>query len=141
MSDISRRVNEVITDTPPGISNVTEWCKKEYCWDKVKATSIDLPEEFCSELISMDEVLTDQKDAKKIQKIDNGIVAQGKVVEMGSDKWKSAATWGVHEKLLSPDDLGILKTACQMPLKVPSEKQSIRLLEILERLQENGFPP
>ena len=140
IADIARRVNDVITDTPPGISNVTEWCKKELCWDKVKSVNIELNSDFLAELISKDEVSLDQKDAKKVRKIDNGIEAQGKVYDIGSDKWKNASTWGIHEKLLTPDDMGILRIACQLPLKIPTEKQSIRLLEILERLQENGFP-
>ena len=40
--------------------------------------------------------------------------------------------------LLSPDDQGILDVAISIPAKVPSEKQSLRTIEILQRLREEG---
>jgi len=39
---ISRVVHGVITN-PPGGGNVTEWCKKEGCWDRVKESVVVLP--------------------------------------------------------------------------------------------------
>ncbi len=136
---VAKKVNDVIIDTPSGTSNVTEWCKKLGCWSKVAPLDIKLSDEFEAELINIDELKQVKKDAKKIQKIDGGIKAQEKVLEIGSNGWKEALEWGNNNRLLSPDDTSFMKVAVKIPRSIPSEKQSERLLKILARLEEDGF--
>ncbi len=77
-------VHDGITQFAPGISNVTEWCKKELCWQQLQKKAATLwkllPDGFKLELASKDEVDDEKKEARKIQKSDNGIAAQQKVV-------------------------------------------------------------
>ncbi len=40
---IARQVHQIITNPPAG-GNVTEWCKKEACWRRVRELEIDLPD-------------------------------------------------------------------------------------------------
>ena len=40
--------------------------------------------------------------------------------------------------LLSPTDQGILDVAISHPAKIPTEKQSLRTIEIFRRLREEG---
>ena len=68
----------------------------------------------------------------------NGIEAQTVVVRAGSALWSDVKVWGMSKRLLSPDDQGILDVAISMPARVPSEKQSLRTIEILQRLREEG---
>lgn len=49
---------------------------------------------------------------------------------MGNTKIKS---------IITPKELGILAIAAQIPNKIPTEKQSIILLEIYEKALEEGF--
>jgi hypothetical protein len=48
---IARAVNDCIQDTPEGITNVTEWCKKTQCWINVKHIDYALDAKMLSELI------------------------------------------------------------------------------------------
>ena len=32
---VARQVHEILVHPPPGISNVTEWAKKQACWERV----------------------------------------------------------------------------------------------------------
>jgi hypothetical protein len=52
---VARLVNDNITNPEAGISNVTEWCKKELCWLRLQKKFSELesilPQEFKSELI------------------------------------------------------------------------------------------
>lgn len=61
--------NDSIVQTPPGISNVTEWCKKDACWTGLQAKIGELetsfPSGFLNRLISHAEQETRMKDAKK----------------------------------------------------------------------------
>ena len=69
----------------------------------------------------------------------NDIEAQMVVVQAGSALWSDVKVWGMSKGLLSATDQGILDVAISMPDKVPSEKQSVRTIEILQRPHEEGF--
>ena len=136
-------VNERIIHPPSGISNVTEWCKKEACWtgleSEIEILKDSLPEKFWSILVSHDESRNTMKDAEKTQKIDNGIDAQKKALEIGAEQW-STIFQGLSEKgCLSAKEAGILKVAQQIPARIPSEKQSLILMDILEKARVEGL--
>ena len=59
--------------------------------------------------------------------------------QAGPALWSDVKVWGMSNGLLSPDDQGILNVAISMPAKVPSEKQSFRAIEILQRLPEDEW--
>jgi len=46
---------------------------------------------------------------------------------------------GTSRRLLSPKEAGILRIAEQMPEKIPTEKQSVVLIEILGKAQQEGI--
>lgn len=139
LEDVSSEIQEIITDTPENISNVTEWCKREGCWLKVKTFDMDLSEDFISELVAKDDISIARKEAKKIQNIDNGINCQKKVIAIGPEKWKEISMFGLSTKHLSEKDLGILKIAVSMPARIPTESQCKYLIKLLERLKEEGL--
>lgn len=136
-------VNESIIQPPAGISNISEWCKKDACWDGIRARIADLerrlPETFGADLVPLEEQKARAKEARQTQKIDNGIDAQKKVIEVPAEKWALILQEGVKRKLLSPKEIGILKIAQQIPLRIPSEKQSAVLIEVLGKAAEEGI--
>jgi hypothetical protein len=68
---IARAVNDCIQDTPVGITNVTEWCKRTQCWSNVQHIDYDLDSKMLSELIDYSQQMSKQKPVKKVQKIDD----------------------------------------------------------------------
>ncbi len=139
----ARLVSDDITNPEAGISNVTEWCKKELCWSRLqgKVNELDrlLPKKFGSELISRTEVAEEKRSARKTQKIDNGIEAQKQVLKISGAKWKSLLHRARGEGLLTPKETGILQIAAQIPRKIPSEKQSIILVGLLGKVEQEGI--
>ena len=136
-------VNERIVHPPSGISNVTEWCKKDACWtglqSDIEILKASLPAGFGGNLVSLDENDKKMKEARKTQKIDNGIDAQKRSLEIGAQQW-TIIYQGLSEKGgLSPKEAGVLNIAQQIPNKVPSEKQSMVLMEILEKARAEGL--
>ncbi len=136
---IAKIVNERIQDTPEDITNVTEWCKREQCWKLIQDLSIPLKKELVAELLDSDEMTELQKDAEKIQKIDNGIITQQYVLEKGAAYWKQIAEYGLKSKILSPKEMGIIEIACEIPKKIPTEKQSEVLIQIEKKVEKEGF--
>ena len=136
----AKSVHDVIVDPPEGIRNVTEWAKQQACWNRVMRLQVKWPEVLDTELVSSVERDEVKRAAVKDQRMLNGIEAQTVVVRAGSALWSDVKVWGMSKKLLSPADQGILDVAISMPAKVPSEKQSLRTFEILQRLREEGCP-
>lgn len=143
LSIIAKAVNDDITKPAQGISNISEWCKKDACWTRIQAQidriEPELPDEFWDELVSADEAATEAKSAKKTQKIDNGIDAQRRVLAIPASHWVSIQHALLAKRLLSPKEVGILKIAAQMPSKIPTEKQCAVLLETIEKARGEGI--
>ena len=136
---VAEAVHGVLINPPSTISNVTEWAKKQACWDRVSKLEIEWPEKFLNELISIDEKNAVARAARREQKQLGGIEAQISVTKAGPEFWADALAWGQKRKLLTHKEAGVLKLAAQIPRKVPSEAQSERVVKTLLKLQEEGY--
>lgn len=140
---ISKVVNDDITQPTAGVSNISEWCKKDACWSRIQTRiseiEASLPAEFWGELISADEVAADAQSAKRTQKIDNGIDAQKQVLNIPALQWAHLSSALSRKQLVTPKEAGILSIAAQIPKKIPTEKQSLVLLEILSKARAEGI--
>lgn len=134
----TKAAHDVIVDPPAGIRNVTEWAKQQACWNRVTALEIRWPEQFLDELITSEEQRENRRSAVKDQRILNGIEAQTAVVNAGRELWRNVREWGASRKLLTPTEAGILDVAASIPVRVPSEKQSLRALETLRKMHAEG---
>ncbi|WDV26951.1 AIPR family protein [Aeromonas caviae] len=136
ISIVSKAVNDDIINPPPGISNISEWCKKDACWARIQdrtETLINLlSSDFYERLLSFDEQSVNMRSAKQTQRIDNGIEAQKKVLAVPAVEWKRIHQLLNEKGLLTPKQDSVLKVAMQIPSKCPTEKQSLALLEIIE---------
>ncbi len=143
MVTIATAVNEDITRPPQGISNISEWCKREGCWtrllDQVDHITELLPEAFWTDLASVEDNRHEAKAARQTQKIDNGIEVQRQVFEVPPAHWSAILREGSSRRLLTPKEVGILQIAAQMPAKIPTERQSVILIEILNKAHQEGF--
>ncbi len=139
----ARFVNEDITAPPPGISNISEWCKKDACWTRIQSRTTNLekllPAAFFDDLTSQEEQAVEKKDARKTQKIDDGIDAQKQVLAVPPQKWTKILEEGTKKRFLTPKEVGILQIARQMPSKIPTEKQSAVLVGVLEKATSEGL--
>ncbi|HEX7854732.1 MAG TPA: AIPR family protein [Sphingobium sp.] len=143
LAAIAGAVNDDITHPPQGISNISEWAKKEGCWtrlcDHADTISADLPDAFWISLVSPEENKHEAKSARQTQKIDNGIEAQRQVFGISPDIWSELSAQMNAKRLLTAKEVGVLGIASQMPTKIPSEAQSRILLAILEKGRLEGL--
>ena len=140
---IATAVNEDIIHPPQGISNISEWCKREGCWTRLlnQADNIAelLPEAFWTGLASAEDNRHEAKTARQTQKIDNGIEVQRQVFEVPPAQWLLILREGSSRRLLTPKEVGILQIAAQMPAKIPTDRQSAILLDVLGRFRQEGI--
>ncbi len=60
------------------------------------------------------------------------------MVAIPAAEWSRIYRFLLGKGLLTPKDIGILKVAMQIPARVPTEKQSLVLLDILDRGKMEG---
>ena len=136
-------VNNDISMPPSGISNISEWCKKTACWQRILEDLSDLaacfPERFWDDLVSVDEEKSEEISAKKTQKMDDGISAQIRVYNVPKDKWTKILELDQQRKFLTSKETDIIRIAQQIPLKMPTDKQSVLLEGVLVKAAEEGI--
>lgn len=130
---------DIIVSPDFGVQNVTEWCKKEVCWQRVLESEPRVVKGFIKELIEEGEVQLTKKDARVQQHISAGIEAQTKVVNLGAQYWSQLGNWGKKKNFLSATDEKLLRVAAKIPKAIPEDWQSIALLEIMQRLKDEGY--
>lgn len=136
---ITEKVFYKITASDRPTINVTQWCKRDACWEGVQKLHIDLPKSIESVLINKSAIKAAEKEARADQKIVSGVEVQKKVLEHSADKWKSVLSFVKSRNLVSPGEEAALKIACKIPEKLPNSYQCQQLLTALERAQSEGF--
>ncbi|MCU1303617.1 MAG: hypothetical protein JWQ87_3901 [Candidatus Sulfotelmatobacter sp.] len=142
VQQVAKAMFDIIVTPEAGLQNVTEWCKKEVCWKRAKAIEIDinLKKKLGPLLIDKEDDSYAQRTSKNEQRIENGIENQRFVLELGADYWGKARKWAAEQSITNPDEDGILAVAAAVPRKIPTEKQSWRLIQIKEKLELEGLP-
>lgn len=137
---ITKYVFDRITDPSRGTINVTQWCKRDACWEDVKKCQLKLSSDIEGVLIGKEETKTAEKDAKRDQKLFSDVEAQAKVLELGAEYWTKVNEFVLTKKVaFSPDQMKAMKYAMRIPTQFPSAYQSIQLLALLEEAKANGF--
>lgn len=152
--DVSPVVEQVLTDWMPQVlncivetangRNVTEWAKKEDCWNNVKTLQLETPDGLEAELSEGDYLPTVGTAARKgkvsLTTDDRRNIAI--VMGVDSDTWWQITKWGKSEGNLSDFQCGLSNTlagyAAGNWVKVPSAKQAKYAAAIVEELQESG---
>ena len=137
---ITKFVFDRITDPSRGTINVTQWCKRDACWEDVKKCDLKLSDAVSNVLQSTEENKTAERDAKKDQKLISDIEAQAKVLELGADFWKTVNSFVTSKRVpMTSDQAKALVYAQRIPTQFPSAYQSLQLMALLEEAKANGF--
>ena len=124
---------------PIGTAMITEYCKKEICWEYAQKENWTLTSNFVNTLINKNENFHEMAQEKKSQKEMDLINIQTNVIQLGDNYFKSALIFGTNLKLLNETEISFLKTACDFKRKIPSEKQCEKIIKIINKLKDEGF--
>ena len=139
LTKVAKTVHGVLVDPEPGISNVTEWAKKQVCWNRVSKLEVACPQPFLDDLISIDERRDATRGARREQRELNSIETQIAVVEAGPRFWEDVLEWGSERGLLTPTEAGLLRMAVNCKKKMPTERQCCKVVEVLSKLRSKGY--
>ncbi len=139
---ISETVHHHITNPPDG-RNITEWCKKEECWKRLK--EIEIPINMSD--MKSDQIATSGRDRKSPEKgiegpdkKDQKIISE--VMEIPSEKWFEIARWAKETDNLQAWQRSISFSIGKLLARgnKPSRKQAIQGVKILKEARKFGFP-
>lgn len=138
---LTKEVYDYITG-PRDTENVTEWCKKEICWEKAKAQIWTINNSFINTLVSKEAIAEEAKEEKDTRKIANEIDLLKEIIGRGPVYWENMMNWGVQNKLLSEKEISILRMVINMNItgRIPTEKQAKVVMDTRSRLIKNGMP-
>lgn len=142
LSALCTEVYEFITREDRYVENVTQWCKREACWDLAKKQTWNIQSGFIQTLCSKSELLYSEKEAKAEQKVANEVDALKFIMQQGGLYWEQMLNWSVQRKLISEIERSILKQAASMEEtgKVLTKRQADTLLKCRERMIKEGMP-
>lgn len=132
--------HEVLMDPASGYRNISEWAKQQACWTRVKAKKVSWSPTWVAELEDRSEIKEAQWEGVKDQKELSGIDAQTQVVDAGAEFWAKMLDWCLKESEGTEKERGIMKIATRIPASIPTDKQSIVLVQMMARLRKGGCP-
>jgi len=124
------------------VENVTEWAKRETSWEIAREINFNLEKNFFQELIDK-KYLDTQKDAsiRELKEV-NEMTALLEVYKYGELYWKDLEIWGKQEDIWNIQDKSFLKLATQIESggKLPTDKQAVKILQVLEKARIESYP-
>jgi hypothetical protein len=137
---ISKEMVKAITSPPVPQMNITEWCKKKECWDKVLSIQIRLSEDMSVDLVSPDEARSIQREQRQHGATDVGIHAQMEVIQRGTPYWSGLAAWARQHSPIFGKEADLVRNASKTGW-TPTPSQAVVLKRVSTRLEGEGFKP
>lgn len=130
------RVYKEIVKTSKG-TNVTEWCKKEKCWNELRQLDWEIPDYIEKEYL---EDIRTQKDGKLIGQ---QAVVVGRLMSRSVQNVQKLQSWGVSTKLFNTKDLEFLGSMVALAadnwFKLPSFKQAKYFFKLENQALQQGY--
>lgn len=140
--DLSGLAWTVLVDKAPPGANITEWAKRERCWEIMRSEPWDVPPGVAATLKVLGrEAATSGGTAANGAVSDDPAVIE--CVELGSDGWFALSNWAKQTNNLQPWQR---KLAYDIGIRInrgrpPSTKQAHHGTRILADARERGFTP
>jgi hypothetical protein len=126
---------------PPGGQNVTEWCKKDACWEKFKELQVELPVDLQGELLSREKPSNSPSHSA-----DDNVTAEERelissIGQISAQTWFNLAAWAKDTQSLQPWQRSLAYSLGRMASrkKEVSPKQAVQGKKIYEEAKRVGF--
>lgn len=138
---IACAIHEDINNPPHGQSNVSQWCKRQDCWERIKNLDLNiaLPQTYLKDRA---DVMYEKKEEKTQKKMDAGIEKQTFVLELEQHKWKQIFDYcskPENRRGISSFGFTALTKKANNINYLPSEAQCIELYSVYEKVIDEGL--
>jgi len=122
-----------------GLTNISEWAKKQACWESLRTTEVVYGPAFSKSTVTLAELKSLEQERKREVTLISGIEAQSQVIAKGGAYWSRLRIWARDKGFISIKEDGILKVCAALPNRLPSERQCIAAINTLEKYRNNGY--
>jgi hypothetical protein len=136
---IGEEMAGVLLFPPRAGQNVGEWAKQQAC----RKTALDLRvkilpafEEWAAK--GGDQRL-EEREARRTRRIHDGLDVLKQVLEHGAKYWVSIRDFSRTKNLLTPEDERALAPVCQLPNKIPNDRQAACLIRLIDKALDAGW--
>jgi hypothetical protein len=138
LNETAEAIYEYINTPKEGYGNPSQWCRREQCWEDIKAFSNNpnIPEEL---LIASEEILYISKTAKQTKQLDNEIEIQSFVVTQKHEVWVGLVDYFKIDNTINYNDMDILNKYATKRLSFPSPKQAKVIYDLYNRAISEGY--
>lgn len=135
---LSKKVRERILADAAG-KNVSEWCKREKCWESVLEIEDDVSGDLDAELLTSNGRIPNMFDDAELTDEQQSQIDRVKAVS--GDKWKEISSWGKQtDRLTAWQRSFAFSIGKQMSMgKTPTAKQAKFAVQILDLVAKAGF--
>ncbi len=142
LSVLCTEVYEFITRDDRLTENVTEWCKKEACWQRAQSEYWTITSEFVNTLVPNSIAKAMQTEEKEKQKVGNEVDVLKLIMAFGPEYWQKVLDWAKAHTGLSEIEQSVIRMVININEtgRIPSAKQAKIVIKARERLISNGMP-
>jgi hypothetical protein len=137
--DISHGVFGLISN-PPGGANVTEYCKRDACWSRVRELDVTLPEGVAVDLTPLGRAKRrGTTGIDTVQPEERGLIDE--IAAVDSTLWMNLARWAKETDNLQPWQRSLAFSLGRLAGqgREPSRKQAVQGRKILDEADRLGF--
>ena len=137
---VSLGAHEHVTN-PPGGQNITEWCKKERCWEQFREIDIELPVGVEADLLTRDRASRTSDHTLDEQATSAEAASIARVGAVPAETWFNLATWAKDTQTLMPWQRGLAFSLGRLAGagRSPSRRQAAHGEKILDEARSLGF--
>lgn len=132
---IAQAAQQYLTDPSRPQANVTQWAKQQACWEGFKKISVRLEAGIGNDLITVDEVRGQAANDRKQRSMDTSFEVVQRVLAVKPQVWETVYRAQVP---MSPTEKDLVQMFGLRQGKVPSDRQGVVLLRLLDRLAESS---
>ncbi|WP_019227431.1 AIPR family protein [Sedimentibacter sp. B4] len=143
---VSKIVHNLIVNPPKG-ANVGEWCKKQQCWNAIKAYDYTITDALNDELIdvSHSELVISSSSAASTSSFNVVSAEENELISRAADvpasTWYALSKWAKETNNFQGWQRSIIFSVGQLVArgKKPSYKQSVQALKVYDEAVIKGF--
>lgn len=139
IGNIGEKMASVLRTPPKAGQNVGEWAKQQAC----RKAAIDMPvkimEDFENWVSTGGEQRLKEREARRERRVHDGLDALKQVVEHDAKYWISMRDYCRPKNILTPEEEKALAVACKMPTMLPSDRQAMCLIGLIDKALDEGW--
>ena len=138
--NISKLCFDSFNDPNRTFNNIGEYTKRKDCWLTIKDKDYTLSSDTLDSLISKEEKKIEAISAKKDEKLNNSVMQEVVIFQLGVDYWNRVKQLGIEQKILNGRDIEFIDYAikyCNGLIMGMSPAQTKIIFEIKEKLEQN----